>query len=338
MGVCSQMGNQGSALNGLRRAVELVQAGTIGPVTEVHVWTNRPVWDQAPDVMQRPPEDPVPSTVHWDQFIGPAPMRPYAAYHDKDAGAGGNAKNKRRKSGAYHPFNWRGWWDFGTGALGDMACHTANMAYRALNLGYPTSVVAEAKDVNPETYPTWAKVVFEFPARGPDMPAVKFHWYEGKEGGRHNANGKRVLPPEELLQKVLKKGEKLSDSGSMLVGSKGILFSPNDYGAKFRLMPEDAFPKMNLATPEKLPMGTEERSNDPRMKEEWVAAIKAGKPELAYSNFDIAGMLTESILLGNIAIRLTGQKLAWDGPSMQFTNNSAANQHLHYEYRKGWTL
>src|SRR5262245_26462381 len=98
MGVCSQMGNQGSALNGLRRAVELVQAGTIGPVTEVHVWTNRPVWDQAPDVMQRPPEDAVPSNVHWDQFIGPAPMRPYAAYHDKDAGAGGNARNKRRKS------------------------------------------------------------------------------------------------------------------------------------------------------------------------------------------------------------------------------------------------
>ena len=116
-GVVTQMGNQGSASDGLRRAVEVIQAGIIGQVHGVHVWTNRPVWPQG---MDRPPgEDPIPATLDWDIWIGPAPMRPY-------------------KKGVYHPWNWRGWQDFGTGALGDMACHTVNMPFRALHLGYPT--------------------------------------------------------------------------------------------------------------------------------------------------------------------------------------------------------
>jgi predicted dehydrogenase len=321
-GVCTQMGNQGSAENGLRRAVEIVQAGVIGPVREAHVWTNRPIWPQAPTIMHRPPEAPVPPGVHWDQFIGPAPYRPNAAAPE---GGQGNRRRQRGDS-AYHPFKWRGWWDFGTGALGDMACHTANMAYRALKLGFPTSIVADATDVNPETYPSSARITFEFPSRG-DMPAVKFVWYEGKR------DGKKVLPPEELLHKVLKPNEKLADSGSMLVGDKGILFSPNDYGAQYRLI-GDGVAEAAKAVPERLPRNGR---GDHGMKQEWVEAIKANKPEIAYSNFDIAGMLTETILLGNVAIRLTGQKLAWDGPSLRF-DNSAANQYLHYEYRKGWTL
>jgi predicted dehydrogenase len=317
-GVCTQMGNQGSAENGVRRAVEIVQAGVLGPIHEAHVWTNRPIWPQAPGITKRPPEAPVPAGVHWDEFIGPAPFRPNAA---------GDSGGRRASGSAYHPFKWRGWWDFGTGALGDMACHTANMAYRALKLGFPTTIVADATDLNPETYPSSAHVTYEYPARG-DMPAVAFHWYEGKRGG------KKVLPPEELLSKVLKKGQKLADSGSMLVGEKGILFSPNDYGAEYTLVGEGVEDRAK-AVSQTLPRNGK---GDGGMKQEWVEAIKSGKPDHAYSNFDIAAMLTESILLGNIAIRLNGQKLAWDGPALQFTNNSQANQYIHYEYRKGWTL
>jgi predicted dehydrogenase len=304
--VCSQMGNQGTAENGLREAVELVHAGVIGKVTEAHVWTNRPIWPQAPQVTQRLPEQPVPGHVHWDLFLGGAPERPY--------------------NSGYHPFKWRGWLDFGTGALGDMACHTANMAFMALKLASPTSIVAEAGDVNAETYPSFARIVFQFPARG-DMAPVTFTWYEGKK------DGKKVLPPEELLAKVLKQGEKLADSGSLLVGDKGILFSPNDYGAQYRLMPEKNFE--GLKKPE--PTLPRNGKGDKGMKEEWVQAIKANKPSIAMSNFDYSGMLTETILLGNVAIR-AGKKLEFDGAKLAFTNAPECNALLKREYRKGWGL
>lgn len=323
--VCTQMGNQGSAEDGVRRAVEIVQAGVLGPVKEVHVWTNRPIWPQAPSVMKRPPEAPAPEGVHWDEFLGPAPYRPNGTFAE---GAAAQGRRRRDPGGsAYHPFKWRGWWDFGTGAFGDMACHTANMAHRALNLGFPTSIVADATDVNPETYPSSARVTFEFPARS-EMPPVTLTWYEGKRGGA------KLLPPDDLLKKVLKQGEKLADSGSMLVGEKGILFSPNDYGAQYRLIGEGV-EEAAKAVPKTLPRNGH---GDQGMKNEWAEAIKLGKPEHAYSNFGIAGILTEWILLGNVGIRLTGQKLMWDGPSLQFTNNTTANQYLHYEYRKGWSL
>lgn len=309
--VATQMGNQGTAENGLRRAVEIIQDGVIGNVKEIHVWTNRPVWDQAPDVMARPTDNPVcPAHVHWDLFLGPAPERPY--------------------SPKYHPFAWRGWLDFGTGALGDMACHTANMAFMACKLGYPTSVVAEATDVNSETFPSSAKITFDFPARG-ELPPLKFYWYEGRAGGRHNKAGKQVLPPEELLSKVLPAGKKLADSGSLLVGDKGILFSPNDYGAQYVLHPEEQF-KEYKGPPETLPRNGK---GDDGMKAEWVAAIKGGPA--AMSNFDYAGLLTESILLGNVAIQ-AGKKIEWDGPNMKVTNDEAANKFIKREYRKGWEL
>jgi predicted dehydrogenase len=306
-GVCTQMGNQGSAENGLRRAVEIVQHGIIGPVKEVHVWTNRPIWPQAPKVMKRPePAKEVPAGIHWDEFLGPAPERPYAS--------------------GYHPFAWRGWWDFGTGAIGDMACHTANMAFRALKLGHPKTLVAEAGDVNPETCPSWAHVTMEFPERD-GMPACVLHWYEGQK------NGQKVLPPEELLNKVLNKGEKLSNSGSLLVGEKGILFSPNDYGAAFRLVGVGN-DTINLKTPEKLPQNGK---GDQGMKDEWVQAIRSNKPELAYSNFDIASLLTEAFLLGNVAIR-TGKKIEWDGPNCRVSNSSEAQDLVRGVYRKGWEV
>jgi predicted dehydrogenase len=339
MGVATQMGNQGSAANGLRRAVELIQAGIIGQVSEAHVWTNRPIWPQAPKIMARPPESPVPASVHWEEWIGPAAMRPYsgptavAAASGKGKGRGGRGGRARTPRGAYHDFNWRGWWDFGTGALGDMACHTANMAFRALKLGYPTSVVADATDLNPETYPGSAQVTFQFPARE-GMPPVTFTWYEGK-----TRDGKKLLPPEELVKKAVsidtneRHGGKLVESGSILVGDKGVLYSPDDYGAEFFLYPAKDFEGVNKTKPEKL---TVNGKGDPGQKIEWVEAIKGGPA--AYSSFDFAAMLTETILLGNIAIRLTGEKLEWDGPNLKFTNSAKANQYVHYEYRKGWTL
>jgi len=299
--VCTQMGNQGSAENGLREAVEVVQSGAIGPVTEVHVWTDRPIWPQAPKLTKRPDPKPVPPHVHWDLWLGPAPERPYAD--------------------GYHPFAWRGFWDFGTGALGDMACHTANMAFRALKLGYPTSVSAENGEINPETYPGWATITFQFPARG-DMPPVKLVWYEG------HRNGKKNLPPKELFH-----GENPPGSGSLLVGTKGVLYSPNDYGARYILLPKKNFEGFKPPKPT-LPRNGR---GDLGMKEEWVRAIMENKPEIAYSNFDFAGLLTETILLGNVAMR-AGKKLEWDGENMKFPNAPDAERFLHFEYRKGWTL
>ena len=308
--VCTQMGNQGSAENGLRRAVELIQSGIIGDVAEVHVWTNRPVWPQAPKVTARPDKADVwPSSIHWDQFLAGAPLRPYIG--DK----------------FYHPFNWRGWWDFGTGAIGDMACHTANMAFRALKLGHPTTISAESGEVNLETYPAWARVNIKFPAREGMVPA-NLTWYEGRK------DGELVLPPKELLEKVLNEGEKLKDSGSILVGSKGILFSPDDYGAAFRITPNALTEGKNLKTPETLPINGK---GDQGMKNEWVEAIKAGKPEIAYSNFDIASLLTEAFLLGNVAIK-TGKTLEWDGPGLKITNVPEANALIQTEYRRGWEV
>jgi predicted dehydrogenase len=327
-GVVTQMGNQGSALNGLRRAVELVRGGLLGQVKEAHVWTNRPAhfWKQAPDIVARPPESPLPKTVHWDEWIGPAAMRPYAEWED--------ASLKKKKAGTkrgYHPHDWRGFWDFGTGALGDMGCHTANMPYRALNMDAPVAVVAEGGAINPETYPAWAHIQYIFPARG-DMPGCTLHWYEGSR------DGKRVLPPEELLSKLLKPGETLSASGSILVGDKGTLFSPNDYGGSYRLTPEAAYAGVQTAKPEKGPLGVESGENDPFMKKEWADAIRAGKPAAASSNFDIAGRLTETMLLGNIAVRFAGQKLEWDAAKLRFSNSDAASKLVSKAYRKGWEL
>ena len=250
MKVCTQMGNQGTASNGLRKGVEMIRSGAIGKVKEIHVWTNRPIWPQSPVVTKRLPEEKCPEHVHWDLFLGPAPERPY---------------NK-----GYHPFNWRGWWDFGTGALGDMGCHTANMAFMGCQLSSPISVEADNEAINPETYPGWAKVTLMF-----DTPqAIKFVWYEGKK------DGKKVLPPAEVTQ-----GQQLSDSGSLLVGEKGTLFSPNDYGEQMRLLPEKDFKDYEPPKPT-LPRNGK---GDDGMKAEWVEAIKAGKPEIALSNFEYGG-------------------------------------------------
>jgi len=319
-GVCTQMGNQGTAANGLRKAVELVQAGELGDVKEVHVWTNRPIWPQAPGVTTRPKEDPVPEWLDWESFIGVAPMRPYSGPQDQ-----------KKRRGAYHDFAWRGWWDFGTGAVGDMACHTANMAFMALKLAHPTHVSAEAGDVNPETCPSFAHCTMQFPARG-HLPPVALNWYEGKK------NGKKVLPPEELCTKAValdtnaKRKNRLVDSGSILVGSKGIAYSPDDYGS------EVFFSTGAVANGgSKLEKFKQNNQGDFGQKKEWVEAIKAGKPELALSNFSYAGLLTAAFLLGNVAIR-TGKPFSWDGEACQATDLPEAAKFVRREYRKGWDL
>ncbi len=299
--VATQMGNQGSAADGLRRGVETIQAGTIGTVTEVHVWTNRPVWPQSPAIKARPTEaQPIPPHLHWEEFIGTAPMRPY---------------NK-----AYHPFNWRGWWDYGTGALGDMACHTANLAFHALNLTVPHLIEAKNEEINPETFPGWASVVYHFPAVGNRGP-IKLFWYEGKL-----PSGEKNLPPKDLFH-----GNTPPGSGSLIVGDKGILYSPNDYGAQWVLLPENKFENWTPPAPS-IPRNGRD---DVGMKEEWVKAIQGGPA--AYSNFDFAADMTESILLGNVAM-LAGGRIEWDSKNLKVKNNKAAQQFIKRTYREGWVI
>jgi predicted dehydrogenase len=317
--VCTQMGNQGTALSQFRTSVEMLQAMAIGPVKEVHLWTNRPTgfWKQSPDITRRPEPSPVPKHVHWDLFLGPAPERPWAEVRTV------NRKTKKEEvKGAYHPFSWRGWWDFGTGALGDMACHTANMPYMGLKLGLPTTISAESEPLNPETYPGWARVTYEFPARG-DMPAVKVIWYEGSK------DGKRVLPPIALLQGK----EKFSGSGSLLIGEKATLYSPDDYGQRRELLGEGG---KDVKTPEPRLPRMEGKDHDLNQKKEWVRAIKKNDYKIAMSNFDYAAMLAEAVLLGNVAIR-AGKKLTYDGEKMTFSD-SDADRLLRREYRTGWKL
>jgi len=293
--------------------------------------------------MSRPPEAPVPAHVHWDEWIGTAPFRPWAEYK-ADIGT------KRRVQAAYHSFAWRGWWDFGTGAIGDMACHTANLAFKGLNLTQPTTVTAEAGHVNPETCPSFAHVTMQFPARG-EMPPVTLHWYEGAK------DGKNVLPAAELVKGQKERGDKeyavyfkdgkwnfaspgggkgrvkVVNSGSFLVGEKATLFSPDDYGGEAYVVTPDKVEKLT-GNPEKLPING---GGDPGQKKEWIEAIKAGKPELAQSNFDYAALLTSSFLLGNVAIR-SGQTITWDAATLTASGGPTVAALIKPEYRKGWDL
>lgn len=321
-GVMTQMGNQGSAEDGLRRAVECVQAGLIGQVNEVHVWSNRPIWPQG---MDRPAgEDPIPDGFNWDLWLGPAQKRPY-------------------KKGAYAPFAWRGWQDFGTGALGDMACHTANMPFRALKLGYPTEIEAIAPGMNKESWPLKSKIRFQFPARDGLAP-VTFMWYDGgnpkaDDQYKHDGNSK---PPHDATADIEEMMGQVPGSGCLLVGDKGRIFSPDDYGAKFFLRLKDEKELVESkshdavkAIPQTIPRNEFKGNGDARHHLEWIAACKGGKP--GYSNFDIAAYLTEIILLGCVAMRV-GKKLEWDGPNMRAKNAPEAAAFINREYRTGWKL
>jgi predicted dehydrogenase len=295
--VATQFGTQGQAGEGNRLISEYIWDGAIGPVREVHVWVDRPLskgqdfyWAQG---VGRPAETPpVPEGLEWDLWLGPAPERPY--------------------NPIYCPFTWRGWLDFGTGALGDMGCHSFDPIFRALKLGYPTSVEATSTLVNEETFPVASVVNYEFPARG-DMPPVRLTWYDG---------GLKPARPHELEE-----GRKLRAEGILFVGDKGKLLNE-------RLIPESRMKEYGKP-PQMIP-------RSPGHFEEWINACKGGEP--ARANFDWAGPMTEVVLLGNVALRrelrekLALTKLYWDGPNMRCTNIPEANECLRREYRKGWTL
>ena len=310
-GLATQMGNQGSANDGVRRAIEVIQAGVIGNPLELHVWTNRPIWPQGID---RPTgEDPVPANLDWDLWLGTAPLRPF-------------------KDKVYHTFNWRGWKDFGTGALGDMACHTVNMPFRALKLGYPNVVEMEASsELHAETYPKTARIRFEFPARA-GLPPLKFWWYDGNPTDK---DIKAMRPNAELTKEIVDLKGSLPIAGCLVVGDKGKLFSPDDYGAQFFMMQKGESKLVASAdhgAAKSVPVSI---PRSPGHYVEWINACKGGKA--GYSNFEIAGYLTEIILLGCVALR-GGKKLNWDGPNMRATNAPEVAQYVKRQYRKGWEL
>jgi len=282
-GVATQMGNQGTADSDLRRAAAWLRAGVLGTVSEVHVWTNRPIWPQGGP---RPEPAECPANLDWDVWLGPAPHRPYAP--------------------GYHPFAWRGWWDFGTGALGDMACHEINMAFMGLDLRNPISIQAETSGHNKDSFPKWSIVTYEFPAN--DWRAgLKLVWYDG---------GKK--PSQDLCE-----GKVPGAEGKLVIGDKGKLWGYTELlgGAE----PVDVeFPQ------------------SPGHFEEWVRAIQGGEP--AVSNFpDYAGPLAEVVVAGNLAVWVAaeegqGEKIQWDSENLKVTNVAGLESLIKPEYREGYTL
>ena len=292
--IVSQMGNQGHAEEGARLICEWVWDGAIGDVTEAHVWTNRPIWPQGINAPKEIPS--LPPTLDWDVWLGPAPWRPYHP--------------------AYLPFTWRGWWDYGTGAVGDMGAHLIDQPFWALKLGQPTTVQASSSEFTKDSYPLAEMITYNFPARG-KMPPVKMIWYDGG-----------LMPPRPAM---MEDGRMMGDDGGgcLFVGDKGMLMC-NTYGESPRLIPE------KLMQDYKRPEKTIPRS--PGITEEWIAAIKAGKKST--TDFEYSGLLTEVMLLGNLALRMKDAKtvLKWDGEKMQVTNLPEANSYIHKEYRQGWLL
>ncbi len=311
--VATQMGNQGQASEGTRRLCEMVWAGAIGKVREAHVWTDRPsrgLFDEYwPQGVDRPKETPTPpDTLDWNLWLGPAPERPY--------------------NPIYVPFRWRGWWDFGTGALGDIGCHALDPVFRALKLGspvvyperltwddsqvskavHPVSVQASSSRVNKDTFPLASMVTYEFAE-----PALKVVWYDG---------GLRPPRPPGLPD-----NETMGDNGSLLVGDQGFMLGN-------RIYPE-ARRKEVGEVPKTI-------ARSPGHYQEWVDACRGGKP--AGSNFDWAGPLAEIVLLGNVALRvelreaLTTTRLLWDPRNVQIRNLPEANAFLRRTYREGWSL
>ena len=281
--VATQMGIQIHAEDNYRRVVELIRSGAIGPVREAHVWVEK-TWSGG----ERPKETPpVPAHIKWDLWLGPAPYRPYHS--------------------TYLPANWRRWWDFGSGTLGDMACHHMDLPFWALDLKHPETIEAEGPTPHPETTPEHLVVRYQFPARG-DAPPVKLTWYDG--GKRPELLGKSGMP-------------RWGD-GCLFVGDKGMLLA--DYGRRV-LLPRADF-KDFQAPPQSIP-------NSIGHYREWIEACKTGSPTTC--NFQYGGLLTQSVLLGNTAFR-AGKLLKWDAEQGKAVGCPEADPFLKREYRKGWTL
>jgi predicted dehydrogenase len=287
-GVATQMGTQIHAGENYRRVVELIQAQAIGQVREVHVWVGGSYSGAKFDS-----SEPCPAHLNWDLWLGPAPERPYS-------------KN-------VHPFNWRRFWDYGTGTFGDLACHYMDLPFWALDLRAPTTVQARgAEDVDAVSCPAWVVCEYEFPARG-NLPPVKLTWYDG---------GKK---PELLASLRDSAGKPFNwGAGQLFVGSEGMLLS--DY-SRLELLPTAKFAEYRRPEPS-IPKSIGHHR-------EWLKAIRDGSPTTC--NFDYSGALTEAVLLGTVAYR-AGEKLNWNAEQLQVTNSPAAQQLLHKEYRRGWTL
>jgi hypothetical protein len=346
--VATQMGNQGYSNEGTRQAAEIIWSGEIGNVTEVHAWTDRPIWPQG--LTQIPPPDAAPSTLDWDLWLGIAPARPYTS---------GGAGYPTQYGNFYQPFNWRGFYDFGCGALGDMACHILGAPNLALKLGAPISVECISKEGNSDfMFPKASVIRFDFPARG-NMPPVKIFWHDGlKENPRiagvpageivgdlptvRPPAGQAAPPPGpppftgfvgrvfdwEAFERVRTNPQARvpPPDGSVFIGDKGIL-TTGTYGEQTRLLPVEKMKDFKFPQPL--------LTRSPGHYRDWIRACKGGDP--ACSNFNIAAPFTEWVLLGTIALRFEG-KLEWDSAKMRITNNAEANKYVRPVFRKGWSL
>jgi len=304
--VSTQVTASPNSTEGGCKTCEMIWDGAIGDVREVHIWSNRPLWPQG---MARPRgADPIPDSFDWNLWLGPAGMRPFKNEWPADHLVMKQISVPNTNGwfrAVYHPWNFRGWWDFGTGALGDMGCHHFNIPKRALKLGHPTSISATSTRVMPETAPLASIITWEFPARE-GMPAVKAVWYDG---------GLRPPRPSEL-----EAGRDLPDEGVLYIGDKGKMLGT-------RIIPET---KMKAYNP---PAKTLQRRSG--TWGEWFEAMRGG--QAATCGFNWAGPLTEIVLLGNIAIR-TGKRIEWDGQNMRITNDKDANKYIKEAYHNGWSL
>jgi predicted dehydrogenase len=294
-GVATQMGNQGHAGDGTRKIREWIDAGAIGTVREVHYWTNRPIWPQA---LERPTEaHNVPPELNWDLWLGPAPERPYHP--------------------AYAPFAWRGWWDFGTGALGDIACHAMDAAFWTLDLGYPERIEPESTTLYPETAPAASRVVYHFAAKG-NRPAVRAVWRDGSFGPPAPSE---IGPDEPWPTSGI--------GGQLWIGDDGKLVA-GIYGEEPRLLDRARHAELVASPP------PETYARSPGVHDEWIAACKGGAP--SGSPFDgHAGGLTEMVLLGVLATRMN-RVLELDAATGTVTNVPVPEEWVTPPYREGWTM
>jgi predicted dehydrogenase len=328
-GVVTQMGNQGHSRDSARLINEWIQAGVIGPVSEVHVWTNRPIWPQGiprPAAPPPPPAGAPPAAPSWNQrAINEATAAAMAGNYPAPEGLRwdlylGPVAEDIPFHPVYHPFNWRGWTDFGVGALGDMGAHLIDHPFWALGLGYPTSIEATSTPwggprAKPVTYPLAMTVHYEFPARG-TMPPVRLNWYDG---------GLMPPRPPQLPDELALNRE----GGVIYVGTKGILMHET-YGDKPTMFPAELM-EHTAAVPQTMPRITTSHELN------WAAACK--KQATASSPFEYAAPLTETMLLGIVALRTgQGRKILYDGEKMAITNIPESNQYLTREYRPGWGL
>ena len=289
-GVVTQMGNQGHANEGTRLTKEWIDAGVIGTVREVHIWTDRPIWPQG--VPLPDPSGPAPDTLDWNLWLGVAPERPY--------------------SEPMAHFNWRGFWDYGCGAIGDMGCHNMDAAFWALDLRGDATISAVSEGCTEVTAPAWSIVTYEFPKRG-DRAPVKLVWYDGQK--------KPPVLPE------LGPGETLVSNGSYFIGDKGIIYNTDTYNGSPRLVPEKrmaAFTNRPKKTIPRVP------GSNPHI--EWIKACKGEGPTPGSNIVDYSADLTEMVLLGNLAIR-AGQTIEWDSAKMSCVNAPAANRFVNKSYR-----